>query len=146
VKIIGDSRLKGSSARINQYLYTKFEVCSSIKPGTCTNQIVHSQEMEFMCLGRKDVMVIYGGTNDIGSNNTKRNGILVMMTQFMQKYSTNIIVVNIPHRHDLAKDSRANLEIQAFHAKLSKITKSMRHVTLVEMDLTRNILLNTAYT
>jgi hypothetical protein len=39
----------------------------------------------------------------------------------MQKYnSTNIIVVNIPQRHDLAKDSRANFEIQAFNAKLRK--------------------------
>ena len=137
VKIIGDSHLKGSSARMNQYLNTKFEVCSFIKPGTCTNHIVHSQEMEFMCLGRKDVIVINVGTNDIGSNNTKRNGILVMMTQFMQKYNTNIIVVNIPYRHDLAKDSRTNLEIQAFNAKLSKITKSFRHVTLVEMDFNK---------
>jgi hypothetical protein len=40
----------------------------------------------------------------------------------MQKCNnTNIIVVNIPHRHDLAKNSRANFEIQAFDAKLSKI-------------------------
>jgi hypothetical protein len=78
--------------------------------------------MEFMCLGRKDVIVINVDTNDIGSNNTKRNGILVMMTQFMQKYNTNIRVVNIPYRHDLAKDSRTNLEILAFNATLSKIT------------------------
>jgi lysophospholipase L1-like esterase len=61
-----------------------------------------------------------------------------MMTQFMQKYNnTNIIVVNIPHRHDLAKDSKTNLEIQAFNAKLSKITKSFRYATLVEMDFNR---------
>jgi hypothetical protein len=78
-------RVKGSAKRINQYLNTKFVVSSFIKPGACTNQLVHSQEMEFMSLGRKDVIVINGGSNDIGSNNTKRNGILVMMAQFMQK-------------------------------------------------------------
>jgi hypothetical protein len=55
----------------------------------------------------------------------------------MKKYNTNTIVVNIPHRHDLAKDSRTNLEIQAFNAKLSKITKSFRHATLVEMDFNK---------
>jgi len=60
-----------------------------------------------------------------------------MMTQFMQKYNTNIIVVNIPYRHDLAKDSRANFEIKAFNAKLSKIAKSFRHAGLVEMDFNR---------
>jgi len=138
VKIIGDSHLKGSAATINQYLNTKFEVSSFIKPGACTNQLVHSQEMEFMSLGRKDVIVINVGLNDIGNNNTKRNEILVMMTQFMQKYNnTNIIVVNIPHRHYLAKDSRAKFEIQAFNAKLSKIAKSFRHFALVTMDFNR---------
>jgi lysophospholipase L1-like esterase len=94
--------------------------------------------MEFMCLGRKDEIVINGGANDIGNNSTKRNEILVMITQFMQKYNnTKIIVINVPHRHDLAKDSRTNFEIQAFNAKLSKIVKSFRHVTLVEMDFNR---------
>jgi hypothetical protein len=58
MKIIGDSHLKGSATRISQYLNTKFGVCSFIKPGACTNQIVHSQEMEFMSLGRKDAIVI----------------------------------------------------------------------------------------
>jgi lysophospholipase L1-like esterase len=116
----------------------KFEVSSFIKPGARTNQLVHSQEMELTGLGRKDVIVINGGTNDIADNSTKRNGITVLMTQFMQKYNnTNIIVVSIPHRHDLTKDSRANLEIQEFNAKLSKIAKSFRHVALVEMDRNR---------
>ena len=32
------------------------------------------------------------------------NGVLVQVTQLMQKYNnTNIIVVNIPHRYDLDK-------------------------------------------
>jgi hypothetical protein len=118
VKIIGDSHLRGSAARINQYLNTKFEVCSFIKPGALANQLVHSQEMDFRCLGRKDAIVINGGTNDIDHKSTKRNRVFVMMTQFMQKYyNANMIAVNIPHRHDLAKDSRTNLEFQAFNNK-----------------------------
>jgi hypothetical protein len=53
----------------------------------------------------------------------------------MHKYNnTNILVVNISHRHDLAKDSRENFEIQAFNSKLNIIAKSFRHVALVEMD------------
>jgi hypothetical protein len=34
VKIIGDSQLKESAAKINHYLNTKFEVSSFIKPDT----------------------------------------------------------------------------------------------------------------
>jgi hypothetical protein len=138
VKIIGDSHLKGSAARINQYPNTKFEICSFIKPGAHTDELVHSQEMESTCLGRQDVNVINGGTNDIDNNSTERNRVSVMTTQFMQKYNnTNIIVVNIPHRHDLAMESRTNLEIQAFSAKLNKTAKSFRHVALLEIDSKR---------
>jgi hypothetical protein len=60
------------------------------------------------------------------------------MTLFIQKYTnTIIIVINIPHTHDLAKDSRVNLEIQVFNAKLGKITKSFWHVALAEIDFNR---------
>jgi hypothetical protein len=87
---------------------------------------------------RKDVIVINGDTHDSDNNSTKRNGISVMMTQFLRIYdNTNKIAVNAPHRHDLAKDSRTNLEIQAFSAKLSKTARSFRHVALLEMDSNR---------
>lgn len=71
MKIIGDSRLKGTAARINQYLNTKYEVCIFIKPGAIATQLVHSQGMEFLCLEEKDVIVINGGMNDFGNNSTK---------------------------------------------------------------------------
>jgi hypothetical protein len=74
VKIIGDSHLKGNAARINQFLNTKFQLCSFIKPGSSANQLVHSQETEYMCLGRKDVIVINGGSNDSDRNSTKEVG------------------------------------------------------------------------
>jgi hypothetical protein len=91
VKIIGDSHLKRSATKINQYLNMKFEVSGFIKPGVGTNQPVHYQEMELLSLGKKDVIVINGGSNDIGNNKANTYGILVLMTQFIQKYSnTNI--------------------------------------------------------
>jgi len=143
VKIIGDSHLKGSASRTSHYLNTKFEVCSFIKPGACTNHIVHSQEMDFVSLGRKDAIVVNGGTNDIGNNRTNRNKTLLIMTQFMQKYNnTNIVIVNIPHRHDLTKESRTNIEIQAFNAKLSKTATPFSHVTSIETDFNRKFSLN----
>jgi hypothetical protein len=82
----------------------KFEVSVFIKPDTGINQLVHSQEMELLSLGKKDVIVINGGSYDISNNNANRNGILVLLTEFIQKYSnTNIIVINIPHRHESCK-------------------------------------------
>jgi hypothetical protein len=143
VKITGDSHLKGSAEKINQHLNTKFEVCSLIKPGACTNQIVHSQEIEFRALGKKDAIVINGGTNDIGNNSTGKKEAIVNMTQFLQRYSnTNIILINIPQRHDLHKASRINQEIQAHNTKLGKIASRFRHVTVINTDFNRNLFTN----
>jgi hypothetical protein len=129
VHIIGDSLLKGSAIKINQYLNTNFVVSSFIRPGASIRQIVHSQEMEFKCLVKKDISVINGGTNDLDNNSEKRKSALVHMLQFAEKYvNTNIIMLNTPLRHDLALDSQINLEIQDFNLKLSKSAKLFRHV------------------
>jgi lysophospholipase L1-like esterase len=86
----------------------------------------------------KDVIVINGGANDIGSNRNKTNRVLVKMTQFMQKYNnTNIIIVNIPHRYDTDRNSMTNLEIQAFNRNLKKMAKVFSHVAIVEIAVNR---------
>jgi len=91
-----------------------------------------------MSLGRKNAIAINGGTNDIGNISTKRNETLVIMTQFIQKYNnTNIVFVNIPQTHDLPKDSRTKLDIQAFNAKLSKSATLFSHVPLVKIIFNR---------
>jgi lysophospholipase L1-like esterase len=138
VRIIGDSHLRDTVARINQYLNTKFEVCSSIKPAANTKQLLDSEKTDFECLGKKDVIVLNGGANDIDKHSNNMKGVLVQMTQFMQKYNnTNIIVVNISHRHELDQAAKTNLDIQACNRKLNKITKSFRHAALVEIDPNR---------
>ena len=138
VHIIGDSHLKGSVIKINQYLNTNFVVSSFIKPGAGIKQIVYSQEMEFNCLEKKGKTVVNGGTNDLDNNSEKRKSALVHMLQFAQKYvNTNIIMVNTPLRQDLAMDSQINLEIQDFSMKLSKSAKLFRHIELVEISFNR---------
>ena len=98
--------------KINQYLNTDFVVSSFIKPRANIKQIVHYQETEFnplnaelihichllallgsclilhiirirvKCLGRKDIIVVNGGTYDFDSNAEKRKSALVHMPQF----------------------------------------------------------------
>jgi hypothetical protein len=72
VKILGASHLRGTATKIDQYLNTKFEVCSWIKPGVNTEELVNT--LDFKCLGKKDVIVINGGTNDVGSKRNQTQG------------------------------------------------------------------------
>jgi len=96
---------------------------------------VCSQENDLKCVGKSDVIVINGGANDIDKFNVKDNGILISMVHFIQKYSnTNIVIANIPHRHDLMKLDKTNLCIQAYNSKLKNILKIFKHVSLVEMS------------
>ena len=90
VHIIGDSHLKGSVIKFNQYLNTNFVVSSVIKPGANTKQIVYSQEIEFKHLGKKGIIVFNGGTNDLDNNSDRRKSALVHMLQFAQKYANPI--------------------------------------------------------
>ena len=59
-------------------------------------------ENELESLGKSDVLVVTGGANDIDVTNVKVNDILAPMIHFVLKYAnTNVIIVNIPHRHGL---------------------------------------------
>jgi lysophospholipase L1-like esterase len=93
-------------------------------------------EKDFKCLGKKDVILINGGANDIGSKINQTNK--VKMAQFMQKHNkSNIIVVNIPHRYDMDRNSVTNLKIQAVNRKLNKMAKVFSLAAIAETDLNR---------
>jgi len=113
-------------------------VSSFIKPGPNIKQIMHCQETELHCLGKKDIIMVNEGSNDLDNNTEKRSSALSHMLQFAQKYTnTNIIMLNIPLRHDSAMNPQINLEIQDFNTKLSKRAKLFMHVDLVEMNSDR---------
>jgi hypothetical protein len=78
--------------------------------------------MKFIFVGKKNIIVVNGGTNDLDNNNGKRKSVLVHMLQFAQKYvNTKIIMLNAPLRHNLAMDSQNKLEIQDINMKIIKV-------------------------
>lgn len=138
VKILGDSHLRGTASKIDQYLNTKFEVYSWIKPGATTKEIVNTLGNDLKCLGTQDVIVVNGGSNDIGSKRTQTHKVLIHMAQFIQENThCNIIFVNIPPRHDIGNNSITNLEIHAANRKLNKIAKAYNNVMIVDSNLHR---------
>ena len=139
VRIIGDSHLKSATTRINQYLNTKFEVSSIIKTGAGVSQLVHSQENELKCLGKSDVIVINGGSNDVDKPGCNVNALLTKMFKFVFKYNnTNILMVTLPFRHDLAITSKTNVAIRAYNSKLKNISNAYKHVSVVDMSSIRS--------
>ena len=137
--IIGDTHLRDSARRINQYLNSKYEATGIIKPGATTQTIVTPGENELKSLRKKDMIVLNCGANNIEKVNSNISTIITPVINFSQKYSdTNIIVLEIPHRHDLHHKYMTNLLMQSLNTKLKSILTRFRHVTILHMNTTRN--------
>jgi GTPase SAR1 family protein len=92
--------------------------------------------MNYRNLTKNDVIVIHGGSNDVYRNNSKV--ALLQIVKFIQDVNnTNIVVLDIPHRYDLGKNSYVNKEIQYFNQKRRKITKLFKHVSVLEVSSNR---------
>jgi hypothetical protein len=95
-----------STARLSWYC-TNFEVFSFIKPGAQMNEITKTAKEEIKTLKCDDVVVVWGGANDISRNNMKE--ALKYVSKFVnENKGINIVLINSPHRHDLTLSSCVN--------------------------------------
>jgi hypothetical protein len=100
---------------------------------------VISGENEFQGLGEKDVIVLNCGANDIEKVNSSISAIITPVIDFSQKYSnTNTIILEIPHRHDLHYKDLTNMRIRSFNTKLKSILSRFKHVTILDINISRN--------
>jgi hypothetical protein len=118
-------------------------VSSFVKPGANVKQIVETQEIEFKCLGRKDFIVINGGSNDLANSSTNDKSALPCLLKFAQKYpNTNVLMLNVPIRYDPLTNYRTNQDIMSVNDKLQERTKPFQHVHLIEISTDRKYFTN----
>jgi hypothetical protein len=107
-----------------------------IRPGAGAEKIVNSFAEDLQNLYSHDVVVLNAGANDVYKNN--KGAALTQIIKFIQRhYGTNIIILDIPQRHDLSSFSCVNSEIEEFNRKLKKNVTSYNHVSLLETNLKR---------
>jgi hypothetical protein len=77
-------------------------------------------EMQSMTSG--DFVIVWGGSNDIGRNNTRE--ALKFTSELVSNHKElNMVLINSPQRHDLLPESCVNHEVIKFNRKLIKIMK-----------------------
>jgi hypothetical protein len=131
--IIGDSHAHGASSNLQHSLDTTFGPSGYVSPGANVNSLISSMTSDIKYLRSKDVMVLWGGANDVCRNNSK--DALKHITNFVNTNgNTNIIILCVPHRHDLPEWSCVNKEVKAFNRKLVKLMNPYKHVTVVKVD------------
>jgi hypothetical protein len=136
IMIIGDSHARGCSERVKNLLSNKFEVNGLVKPGTGTDVLTNSAKNEVRKLTKRDVIVFWGGANDVSKNNSKI-GLRHIINFVKDNSHTNIILLSVPHRYDLIKSSCVNNEISMFNRKLAECVKIFSHSTILDIDIDR---------
>jgi len=119
VIIIGDSHARRGAAEVKHLLNNNFEVQGMVKSGSGMELIKETTRAEINKLSRKDVVVVWGGSNDIARNNSKKR-IKNMLECVMNANNTNVIVMSAPPRYDLIRESCVNREVDSFNKKLGK--------------------------
>jgi hypothetical protein len=81
-------------------LSLEYNVSSSVKPGAQMNEITKTAKEEINSLTSVDLVVIWGGANDVSKNNMKK--ALKSVLEFVNENKVlNTVLINTPHRHDL---------------------------------------------
>jgi hypothetical protein len=130
VVIIGDSHARGCTTKVKGNLNDNFVVNGFVKPDACIDMVTSTINGNNEQLTKRDAVVFWGGTNDIGKDNSQ-NGLRHLVNFVKNNSHTNIIVINVPHRHDLVNWSCVNREVRMFNRKLVKHMKVLKHVTVM---------------
>jgi hypothetical protein len=95
IVIIGGSRARNSAAELQPSLGSTCSVSSFVKPGVEMKVIVDTVKEDIEQLKSDDVIVVWGGSNDTGKNNSKE--ALRHVCNFVKNNQTvNIIVMTAP--------------------------------------------------
>jgi lysophospholipase L1-like esterase len=109
-----------------------------VKPGANLEGIVASPTSTTKKNKKKDVVIIWGGTRDIGRNELKKP--LQQIRNFVQNHNqTNVIVMSAPHRHDLDSNACVNKEVTVYNRKLKKHLKAFDNTQVIEVDPQREL-------
>jgi hypothetical protein len=107
------------------------------KPGSGADIIMKSAVKEVMNLTKGDVIVFWGGDNNVCMNNSEI-GLRHIITLAQVNGQTNIILSNVPHPYDMIK-YHANKETTMFNRKLAKYIKICKYYTFLHLDHNRGL-------
>jgi len=67
--------------------------------------------MKMAQLKREDIVVLWGGVNDVARNNSMV-GMKHILDMLINSTHTNVILLSVAHRHDLINDSCVYREVK----------------------------------
>jgi hypothetical protein len=115
----------------------EFEILNIIKPGSTPEKLVKMNCSNLKTLTKRDVCLVWGGTN-VRRNETNM-GIRALNDFLNSHEHTNVIVLNVHHRLDLAPNSCVNYEVTVFYRKLGRERCIKMSVSVITVNLDRDL-------
>jgi hypothetical protein len=101
--ITGDIHKKGYATEVQHNVENRYKRSRSSEVGIRLGSSNKKSKKDIEKTDKNDV-VMWGGTKDGGKNETQNS--LLQIKNFVENHNqTNIIVISIPHRHDLQINS-----------------------------------------
>jgi hypothetical protein len=82
-------------------------------------------------------VIIWGGSKDVGENESKQ-GISRIQRFIETNKHTNIILMEVPHRHDLIQESCVNKEVEKYKSRIRKHMKVHQNATVLHVNFDRS--------
>lgn len=139
VLIFGDSHVRKIPTLVHNTLDEgKYTVCGLVKPGGKAESFVENIISDSYKLNSDDFIVLSAGANNVYCNDSK-----LAIRQFIKIFSLiahlNILVINVPHRHDLPVWSIVNKEIRKFNADIKKLCRKSKNISVLDVyNINRN--------
>jgi hypothetical protein len=70
ISLIGDSHVKNCATYLQHKLGGNYEVSGFAKPGANMVEIVNTVCKDIQTLNKEDMVIVWGGSNDVSKNNT----------------------------------------------------------------------------
>ena len=129
VLLYADSHGRGLAERIQAEV--EMNVIGTVKPGAPTEEVVKNVDCD---LNKNDCVVLISGSNDVSKNESKKF-LTNLKSRLSQLTSTNVVVTNLPMRHDLPHFSIVNKEIQSANMQVGKLCKRFQNVSVVDVSI-----------
>ena len=134
--MVGDSFAKGIASKLIHNLGSAFEVIGHVRPGSGMKVIMELANQEITTLTKKDMVVVWGGANDIARNEAN-NALTHIIKSVKSRKHRNMLLVCVPTRFDLLSTSCVNKEVIIYNRKLHKWMKQYEHVKIIDSESQR---------
>jgi len=127
---------KWKASELIRNLGSAFEVIGHMRPGSGMKVVTELANQEITTLTKKDMVVVWGGANDIARNEAN-NALIHIINSVKSRKHTNVLLVSVPTRFDLILTSCVNKEVIKYNRKLLKWMKQYEYVKINDSELQR---------